>query len=161
MGLEIERKFLVISDGWRALAKESAALKQGYLSSNAKATVRVRTKDDRQAVLTLKGVTDGLTRAEYEYSIPIGDARELLVMAEPHVIEKRRYLVPFGGLVWEVDEFSGYHAGLVLAEVELERDDQVVVLPDWVGEDVSSLDQYNNASLARSGVASGDDFQPA
>ena len=82
-------------------------------------------------------------------------------MAEPHVIEKRRYLVPFGGLVWEVDEFSGYHAGLVLAEVELERDDQVVVLPDWVGEDVSSLDQYNNASLARSGVASGDDFQPA
>jgi adenylate cyclase len=161
MGLEIERKFLVISDGWRALAKESAALKQGYLSSNAKATVRVRTKDDRQAVLTLKGAADGLTRAEYEYSIPIEDARELLVMAEPHVIEKRRYLVPFGGLVWEVDEFSGYHAGLVLAEVELERDDQVVVLPDWVGEDVSSLDQYNNASLARSGVASGDDFQPA
>jgi adenylate cyclase len=161
MGLEIERKFLVTSDGWRALAKESAALKQGYLSSNAKATVRVRTKDDRQAVLTLKGAADGLTRAEYEYSIPIEDARELLVMAEPHVIEKRRYLVPFGGLVWEVDEFSGYHAGLVLAEVELERDDQLVVLPDWVGEDVSSLDQYNNASLARSGVASGDDFQPA
>lgn len=161
MGLEIERKFLVVSDGWRALASESAALKQGYLSSNAKATVRVRTKNDREAVLTLKGATDGLTRAEYEYSIPIEDARELLAMAEPHVIEKRRHIVPFGGVIWEVDEFSGYHAGLVLAEVELERDDQMVTLPEWVGEEVSSLDQYNNASLARSGVSPGDDFEPA
>lgn len=149
MGIEIERKFLVVSDGWRKAATSSAALKQGYLSSNAKATVRVRTKDDSTAVLTLKGQASGIVRSEYEYGIPIEDARELLAMAAPHVIEKRRYLVPYGGLIWEVDEFAGRHEGLVLAEVELDDQSQDVPLPDWVGAEVSHDDRYNNASLSR------------
>ncbi|MFN4210659.1 MAG: CYTH domain-containing protein [Devosia sp.] len=149
MGVEIERKFLVVSDGWRAAAIGSTLLRQGYLSSNAKATVRVRSRDDTEAVLTLKGQVEGLTRAEYEYDIPIEDARELLAMAEPHVIDKRRHLVPFGGLMWEVDVFAGRHKGLVLAEVELDSEIQAVALPDWVGEEVSRDDRYNNASLSR------------
>jgi adenylate cyclase len=149
MGVEIERKFLVVSDDWRAAAIGSTLLRQGYLSSNAKATVRVRSRDDAEAVLTLKGQVEGLTRAEYEYDIPIEDARELLAMAEPHVIDKRRYLVPFGGLMWEVDVFAGRHKGLVLAEVELDSESQGVALPDWVGEEVSRDDRYNNASLSR------------
>jgi adenylate cyclase len=149
MGEEIERKFLVLSDDWRALVESSSLLRQGYLSSNAKATVRVRTWDDQLARLTLKGAARGLVRAEYEYEIPMADAVELLAMAEPHVVEKRRYLVPFGGLTWEVDVFEGRHAGLVIAEVELARADQQVDLPNWIGREVSDDDRYNNASLSR------------
>lgn len=157
MGQEIERKFLVVSDEWRRAATGSALLRQGYLSSNAKATVRVRTKDDSRAVLTLKGETTGISRAEYEYEIPIAEARELLAMAEPHVIEKRRYLVPYAGLIWEVDVFEGRHAGLVVAEVELLSENQVVALPDWVGAEVSHDDRYNNASLSRAEIMPGID----
>lgn len=149
MAVEIERKFLVTSDAWRAAATGSSLLRQGYLSSNAKATVRVRSKDDARAVLTLKGAMEGITRAEYEYDIPIAEARELLALAEPHVIEKRRYLVPFGGLVWEVDEFAGRHLGLIIAEVELSEENQSVPLPAWVGAEVTFDDRYNNASLSR------------
>lgn len=152
MGIEIERKFLVLSNGWQGAVTGSALLRQGYLSSNAKATVRVRTKDDASAVITLKGQVKGLVRAEYEYGIPINDAREMLAMAAPHVIEKRRHLVPYGGLVWEIDVFEGRLAGLVLAEVELDSANQSVTLPDWVGTEVSLDSRYNNASLARDGV---------
>jgi adenylate cyclase len=155
MGQEIERKFLVVSEAWRQAATSSALLRQGYLSSNAKATVRVRSEDDGRAVLTLKGATEGISRAEYEYEIPVADARELLVMAEPHVIEKRRYLVPHGGLTWEVDVFAGRHAGLIIAEVELADENQLVSLPDWVGAEVSHDDRYNNASLSRATVIPG------
>lgn len=152
MGIEIERKFLVISDAWLPLATGSSLLRQGYLSSNSKATVRVRTKDDAKAVLTIKGATDGISRVEFEYEIPVADARDLLVMAEPHVVEKRRYLVPHAGLVWEVDVFTGRHLGLVIAEVELTSEVQHVPLPDWVGAEVSHDDRYNNASLSRTNV---------
>jgi len=149
MGIEIERKFLVRSDGWRDGVTSSSALQQGYLSSNAKATVRVRTKDDEHGMLTLKGAAEGIARSEFEYAIPIEDARELLEMARPNVVLKRRYLVPYAGFVWEVDVFDGAHAGLVLAEVELEAVDQFVPLPDWVGTEVSHDDRYANASLSR------------
>lgn len=149
MAQEIERKFLVISDGWKDAATGSKLLRQGYLSSNAKATVRVRTRDDDEAMVTIKGATRGISRAEYEYEVPVPDAREMLAMAEPHVLEKRRYIVPFGGLTWEVDVFEGRHAGLVIAEVELEREDQNVHLPDWVGREVTDDDRYYNASLSR------------
>jgi adenylate cyclase len=150
MGQEIERKFLVRSDAWRAGVTGSTLLRQGYLSSNAKATVRVRSSDDAVAVLTLKGQVQGISRAEYEYEIPIEDARDMLAMAEPHIVEKRRHFVPLGGLMWEVDVFEGRHAGLVVAEVELTSEDQVVALPDWVGAEVTQDDRYNNASLSRS-----------
>ena len=149
MAEEIERKFLVTSDSWKALAESSSLLRQGYLSSNAKATVRVRTWDEEVAKLTLKGAVRGMTRAEYEYDIPIDDARKMLEMAEPHVLEKRRHLVPFGGLTWEIDVFEGRHAGLVIAEVELDSEDQHVELPDWVGKEVTDDNRYYNASLSR------------
>lgn len=149
MATEIERKFLVIGEGWRALATKSTQIRQGYLSSNAKATVRVRSRDDREGFITLKGAVSGITRAEYEYEIPIDDARELLVMAEPHVVEKVRHLVPFGGMIWEVDAFGGRHEGLVIAEIELESEGQQVELPDWLGREVTEDDRYYNASLSR------------
>lgn len=152
MGQEIERKFLLVSEAWRAAAIGSSLLRQGYLSSNAKATVRVRTWDDARAALTLKGPVSGISRAEYEYEIPIADARELLAMAAPHVIEKTRYSVPHGGLTWEIDVFEGRHQGLVIAEMELTSADQVVILPDWVGTEVSLDERYANASLARQAI---------
>jgi adenylate cyclase len=149
MGVEIERKFLVISEAWRPLVTGSVAIRQGYLSSNAKATVRVRLLGDEEAVITLKGATDGISRAEFEYPIPIEDARELLRMAGPETVEKRRHLVPFGGLMWEVDVFEGRHRGLVMAEVELDTAEHEVALPEWVGREVSLDDRYFNASLSR------------
>jgi adenylate cyclase len=157
MGQEIERKFLVTGDGWRPLARRVSVLRQGYLSSNAKATVRVRLVDDARGFLTLKGAARGRSRAEYEYEIPVDDAVELLEMARPHVVEKRRHIVPFAGLDWEIDVFEGRHAGLVIAEVELEHVDQPVALPDWVGAEVTEDDRYANASLSRSDLVPGVD----
>ncbi len=149
MGTEIERKFLVTGDGWRDRVTASSALRQGYLSTSAKATVRIRIVDDHKAFLTLKGPTSGISRAEFEYDVPIKDGRAMLEMARPHVIEKRRHIVPHGDLVWEVDVFEGAHKGLVIAEVELDRADQRVDLPEWAGREVSFDDRYANASLSR------------
>jgi adenylate cyclase len=149
MAQEIERKFLVSDESWRVGATGSLRFQQGYLSSNSKATVRVRSKDDSRAVITLKSASRGMSRAEYEYDIPIEDARELLELAQPHVIAKTRHLVPFGGLTWEVDVFEGKLSGLVMAEVELSREDQQVELPGWAGREVTDDDRYFNASLAR------------
>ena len=149
MATEIERKFLVTGEGWRQLVTQQTKFRQGYLSSNGKATVRVRSMNDAQAVLTIKGASRGMSRAEFEYPVPIEDARELLVLAEPHVLEKTRHIVPFGGLTWEIDVFSGRHAGLVMAEVELANEDQHVEIPAWIGEEVSDDDRYYNASLSR------------
>lgn len=149
MAQEIERKFIVTSEGWTSLAKSSSLIRQGYLSSNAKATVRVRTWDEARAAITLKGPSKGASRAEYEYEIPIEDARELMELARPNTVEKRRHIVPFGGLTWEIDVFEGRHQGLIIAEVELETEDHEVELPDWVGAEVTYDDRYFNASLAR------------
>lgn len=150
MGIEIERKFLVTHDGWRQAVSGSAALRQGYLSTNAKATVRIRILDDERAVLTLKGPTDGISRVEFEYDVPLADGRALLELARPNVVEKRRHIVSHRGLTWEVDVFEGAHAGLVMAEVELSSAGQPVDLPDWAGREVSHDDRYANASLSRS-----------
>lgn len=149
MGIEIERKFLVTGGAWRRAATGSSVFRQGYLSSSDKATVRVRIIDDVRAVLTLKGPLDGISRAEFEYDVPLEDGRVLLQMARPNVVEKERYLVPHAGLVWEVDVFEGLHAGLVLAEVELSTPEQRVHLPPWAGREVTHDDRYANASLSR------------
>lgn len=150
MGTEIERKFLVRNDDWRKAANEGRSIRQGYLSSNAKATVRVRTWDDEKGAITLKGKSVGATRAEFEYQIPIDDARELLELSRPHTIEKRRHELEFGGLTWEIDVFEGRHEGLIIAEVELEHEEQAVDMPSWIGEEVTLDDRYFNASLSRS-----------
>jgi adenylate cyclase len=134
MALEIERKFLVTGDEWRNA--EGVVLRQGYLSTQPERTVRVRTEGDK-AKLTIKGITRGATRAEYEYDIPPEDAAELLRLCEPPLIEKVRRRLEHDGLVWEVDEFLGDNQGLVIAEVELDREDRSLTKPSWVGEEVT------------------------
>lgn len=146
MPVEIERKFRVTGDGWRA-AGAGTRYRQGYLSLQAGASVRVRASHD-QGYLTIKGETSGVTRAEYEYPIPLAHANELLdALCIKPVIEKTRYRIEHRGLVWEVDEFEGGNAGLVIAEVELESEGQAIELPAWVGEEVTGDPRYYNASL--------------
>lgn len=146
MGTEIERKYLVRGTEYRALAP-GVACRQGYLCTDPAHVVRLRIIGDR-ALLTIKGPTEGATRAEFEYAIPLGDARELLAMCEMPLIEKTRYTVPHAGLAWEVDEFHGANAGLVVAECELQAEDQPVDKPEWVGEEVTGDARYFNSSLA-------------
>ncbi len=146
MAQEIERKFLVSSDAWRELAS-GTNYRQGYLSTVKERTVRVRTIDDK-GYLTIKGITVGATRAEYEYEIPADEANELLDnLCERPLIEKTRYKIPHGGLTWEVDEFAGDNQGLIVAEVELTDEDQEVALPDWAGEEVTGDPRYFNSNL--------------
>ncbi|MBT3360424.1 MAG: CYTH domain-containing protein [Rhodospirillales bacterium] len=146
MAKEIERKFLVVGDAWRALAK-GTKYRQGYLSTVKERTVRVRTIDDA-AFLTIKGITVGMTRAEYEYEIPTADATEMLDdLCEKPIIEKTRYKIPFEGFVWEVDEFAGVNQGLIVAEIELADENQAFTKPDWIGEEVSGDPRYFNANL--------------
>jgi adenylate cyclase len=148
MGLEIERKFLVIGTAWQTLAA-GALTRQGYLSSAAERTVRVRIAGD-QGFLTVKGKSRGLSRAEFEYAIPVEDAAAMLDgLCEKPLIEKTRYRVPFGAHTWEVDEFHGANAGLVVAEVELASADDEPALPPWVGQEVSLDPRYFNANLVK------------
>lgn len=148
MGIEIERKFLVVGDGWQADAGEGLACRQGYLDSGQGVTVRVRMMGER-AFLTIKGATSGLIRPEFEYEIPRPDAVELLALCGDVLIEKRRYLIPHAGMLWELDVFSGAHAGLVMAEIELESEDQRFERPEWAGSEVSDDPRYRNSHLAR------------
>ena len=146
MGKEIERKFLVKGDTWRALAK-GRHYRQGYLNSAKERTVRVRTIDER-AFLTVKGPNSGITRAEFEYEIPLEDARAMLeALAEKPLIEKTRYKIAMGGHVWEVDEFEGENAGLIVAEIELGSENEAFEKPEWIGEEVSGDPRYYNSSL--------------
>ena len=146
MATEIERKFLVKDDTWRGLGKGSH-YRQGYLSTEPDRTVRVRVAAGK-GYLTIKGRTVAASRAEYEYVIPLVDADTMLdELCERPLIEKTRYRINQQGLVWEVDEFEGENAGLVIAEVELASADQVVTLPDWVGEEVTTDPRYYNANL--------------
>lgn len=148
MGIEIERKFLVTGDGWRSLAV-GTVYRQGYLVSGEGVTVRVRLAGDT-GYLTIKGATEGISRSEYEYVIPIADAAEMLdTLCDRPLIEKVRYRFVQNGLTWEVDEFTGANQGLVLAEVELHDPNQIVQLPDWVGEEVSHDPRYFNVYLAK------------
>lgn len=147
MGIEIERKFLVSSEGWRQPAAAQTRFSQGYLSRDPARTVRVRQAGER-GFLTIKGATTGATRAEFEYEIPLSDAQALLALCEGPLIDKIRHLCPHAGSVWEVDEFLGAHAGLVLAEIELQAEDQPFERPDWLGEEVTGDARYVNANLA-------------
>jgi adenylate cyclase len=148
MGVEIERKFLLRSDAWRALGTP-VLLRQGYLSSQRERVVRVRI-EDQTAILTIKGRSEGARRGEWEYPIPLADADVFLAtLCEQPLVEKYRRRIDFGGLVWEVDEFLGVNAGLVVAEVELTAEDQAFDKPDWIGEEVTHDARYFNANLIR------------
>jgi adenylate cyclase len=146
MANEIERKFLLKNDTWRGQDK-GKRYRQGYLSTAKERTVRVRTAGDK-GFLTIKGITVGASRPEYEYEIPLKDANEMLdQLCERPLIEKTRYRISHAGLVWEVDQFGGDNRGLVTVEVELKDEHQTVTLPDWVGEEVTGDPRYFNANL--------------
>jgi len=146
MGVEIERKFLLASDAWRTLG-QPVLLRQGYLSSDPARTVRVRIEGD-QATLTIKGRSQGATRGEWEYPIPLAEATELLErLCQQPLIEKYRRRIPVAGHVWEVDEFLGANQGLVVAEIELNAEDDAFDKPDWIGAEVTHDKRYFNSSL--------------
>jgi CYTH domain-containing protein len=148
MATEIERKFLVQGERWRSLATGSVYC-QGYITSGNGRTVRVRMIGE-QGYLTIKGPTVGLARSEFEYPIPVADAREMLeTLCDRPWIEKTRYKIPWQGLIWEVDEFAGENQGLILAEVELTDPTQAIDLPDWIGKEVSDDRRYFNSNLAK------------
>jgi CYTH domain-containing protein len=147
--LEIERKFLIVSDAWRGQVEGAPKrLSQGYLCSDAAKSVRVRIAGDR-ATLTVKGSREGISRLELQYDIPVRDAEFMLALCERPLIDKTRYIVRHDGMKWEVDIFHAENDGLMVAEVELEREDQPVNLPEWVGQEVSHEARYYNSCLAR------------
>lgn len=147
MAKEIERKFLVTNDNFKAMATAKRDIVQGYLSMRREATVRVRIADG-QGYLTVKGITSGATRDEWEYTIPAADARAMMTICEGTVIDKTRYLVPFEGRTWEVDEFHGAYEGLTVAEVELPSENERVALPPFIGREVTGNPQYYNSVMA-------------
>jgi len=147
MATEIERKFLVTSDAWRD-GQSGVLLQQGYLSRDPDRTVRVRIAGEA-AFLTIKGRSKGLTRSEFEYPLPLDEARELLALCFPPLIEKRRHEVLHGGHVWEIDEFSGDNAGLIVAELELPAEDTAFEAPPWLGREVSDDPRYFNSNLSQ------------
>ncbi|GHA70040.1 CYTH domain-containing protein [Cognatilysobacter bugurensis] len=154
MGIEIERKFRVTGDGWRAAARKVEPMAQGYLNDLAamdrgamKASVRVRIAGDG-AWLNLKSRELGHTRQEFDYPIPVDDARALLALCVGGLVDKRRHYVDHGGRTWEVDEFFGDNVGLVVAELELESADAAFERPDWIGEEVTDQSRFYNLALS-------------
>ena len=154
MALEIERKFLVAGDAWRVAAHSAVPMAQGYLNDLAtvdsgamRTSVRVRIAGD-EAFLNLKSRDLGHTRQEFDYPIPVADARALLALCVGGVIDKRRHYVTHAGHLWEVDEFLGDNAGLVVAEIELQRADEPFTRPDWLGVEATDASRYYNLALA-------------
>ena len=149
MCIEIERKFLLANDDWRNEICESQFLRQGYLNNETRCSVRVRTCAER-AWLNIKSVTIGAQRQEFEYEIPLEEANRMLdTLALRPLIEKWRHLVKVGGHTWEIDEFEGGNAGLIVAEIELDFPDEPFDRPAWLGEEVTSDVRYYNTSLSR------------
>lgn len=149
MAIEVERKFLLKNDDWRTFVHQSLSMRQGYLNDEIGCSIRVRTCAG-QAWLNIKSVTVGAQRQEYEYEIPVADGNQMLdTLARKPLIEKVRHLVEYRGHLWEVDEFAGDNAGLVVAEIELEHPDVEFARPDWVGEEVTHDIRYYNTLLAK------------
>lgn len=148
MGLEIERKFLVKKERWNSLKKESGKyLKQGYILNDPNKTIRVRVDEDT-GFFTIKGLTIGAARTEFEYPIPKIEAEELLKKFCSKTISKIRFFIPYEGKVWEVDEFLEENEGLIVAEIELESEDEKFNLPNWVDKEVTSDLKYYNSNLS-------------
>ncbi len=145
MAIEIERKFLVVGEAWRAAP--AVYFCQGYLNRSKERTVRVRVAGEL-GYLTIKGATTGASRAEFEYEIPLEDAKQLLALCDGPLIEKYRRKISHEGMLWEVDEFLGDNQGLVVAEIELESEAQAFIKPDWAGVEVTADARYYNSNLS-------------
>ena len=149
MATEIERKFLVRDEAWRQRSDKGLRMRQGYVSGGERASVRVRVQGD-QAFLNIKSATLGVWRREFDYPIPLDDAEEMLAqLCAGPLIEKTRYHVAHAGHTWEVDVFEGDNAGLVVAEIELEHEDEVFDKPEWAGAEVSHDPRYYNVCLVK------------
>jgi adenylate cyclase len=152
MAAEIERKFLVRGDGWKAGADGGSRLRQAYLAADGGCAVRVRIEDEKSACITIKSARPGARRDEFEYEVPVADARDMLPLRTGEIIEKTRYRVPAGGLTWEIDVFSGAHDGLIVAEIELPDENASFTRPGWLGDEITHDRRYYNASLALNGL---------
>lgn len=149
MAIEIERKFLLRDESWRDVADSGTRFRQGYLIGAERASVRVRIEGDK-ANLNIKSATLGIHRQEYEYPIPLEEAEELLdTLCEQPQISKTRYLLPYGEHTWEIDVFDGDNEGLIVAEVELESENESFERPAWLGEEVSGDTRYYNVCLVK------------
>lgn len=146
MPIEIERKFLVQSNDWKKYITSKQSIIQAYMNNQKNGNVRVRTKGDK-AYITIKGKSEGLKRLEFEYEIPFDDAIQIIEMSEYSIIQKTRYEIKLDGLVWEIDVFEGDNDGLIIAEVELNSENQNIELPLWIGKEVSDDIRYFNLSL--------------
>ncbi|HSH33390.1 MAG TPA: CYTH domain-containing protein [Actinomycetota bacterium] len=149
MAIEIERKFLVCSDDWRAAATGSSSYAQAFLARTGESSIRVR-RSDTHATITVKGPRYGMARYEFEYPIPVADADHMLGrMSVTPIIEKVRHRVEHAGMIWEVDVYRGEAFGLVLAEVELNSIGQPFALPRWVGAEVTNDPRYRSDGIVR------------
>jgi len=149
MALEIERKFLLKNDDWRSEADAGTVFRQGYLIGAKQASVRIRIEGTK-AYLNIKSMTLGVTRQEYQYPVPVPEAEEMLeTLCEHPLVEKTRYRVQHGAHEWEIDVFTGANAGLIVAEVELDSEQESIELPSWVGVEVSSDPRYYNVNLVK------------
>lgn len=148
MAKEIERKFLVRNDGWKTGVTSRTTIRQAYIAAEADRSVRIRTRNDETAQLTMKFGTSHLTRDEFEYPVPYQDALEMIEFATGNVIEKTRYTVDFEGFTWEIDVFEGAYRGLVIAEVEMASEQDDPLLPSWLGREVTGDKRYSNQALA-------------
>ncbi|MDE5774440.1 MAG: CYTH domain-containing protein [Muribaculaceae bacterium] len=146
MALEIERKFLVLNDSYKSMASRSVRICQGYLNRDRERTVRVRIMGDK-SYLTIKGVTKGSVREEFEYEIPLCDGMALMRMCGDDILDKCRWYVEYEGKCWEVDEFGGKLSGLVVAEIELESDGEEISFPVFIGREVTDDPRYYNSML--------------
>jgi adenylate cyclase len=155
MGREIERKFLVSDESWREAVAATKSLRQAYLARTDRLSARVRIIDDKEAFLTMKSAEAGMTRAEFEYAIPVEDARELMELGQGRLIEKVRHIVETGGARWEIDVFDGELAGLVIAEIEFSDAGAHFERPAWLGREVTGDPAYYNATLALEGLPHG------
>lgn len=149
MGIEIERKFLVNKEKWDQVKKEKQSLyRQGYIVADPGKTIRVRLTD-QEAFLTIKGQTVGISRAEFEYPIPVADGQQLLDSLCGAVVSKIRYFITHEGNLWEVDVFLGDNEGLIVAEIELKEENESFPLPEWIAAEVTSEKKYSNSNLAK------------
>ena len=149
MATEIERKFLILNDNWRKEADDGIHIIQGYMGSNEKSSIRIRV-NGQNANLNIKSKTIGIQRSEYDYAIPLDEAKEMLdALCDAPLIEKTRYHVMHDGHKWEVDVFAGENEGLVVAELELSSPDEKFSKPDWAGDDVSEDPRYYNICLVK------------
>jgi adenylate cyclase len=148
MPREIERKFLVSDDAWRRSADAGRRLRQAYLAETGRAAIRVRIEDGARAVLTIKSAEPGLSRAEFEYSIPLADAEALAELRQGSLLDKTRYRARQGDHVWEIDVYAGENEGLTVAEIELENERENIDPPAWLGREVTDNSRYYAAKLA-------------